>query len=121
MQPDIDFRYFSGQFRHAVTAGQTAAHGKEGAVRQIFQIRRHLHDASHRLLDCRPDKGAGIDENQIRVFRIRHGHNRLSDRGVAERAEKTFGIHPVFGTAEALRIDAQHDGSHAPHEEGNEG
>ena len=108
VQPQVNLGDLSSQFRHAVTAGQTAAHDEKRAFRQIFQIRSHLHDGSHGFLNRRADKGAGVDKHQIGFFGFGYGQDRLSERRFAQRTEQTLGIHPVLGTAKTLGINAQH-------------
>ena len=110
VQPEIDLREFRGQLALMIAPHQTARHGQQRAFGQVFDVRNGLRDGPHRFLGGGLDEGAGIDENQIGVFRRVH-----RDKLHAERPEKALGVDPVLGTAEACGIAAKRMGHGLPH------
>ena len=102
--PEIHFRKLPGQFLGSVTADHAASNGKKGPVFDILEVTYDLEDGVYGFLDRGSDEAAGIDEDKTGlsyVLSLGNGH--------AETSEKFFGVHPVFGTAEAF----------APHGEGS--
>ena len=104
MEPEVDFRHFGAQVAYAVAAGQTASHGKEGAAAfgHFRKIIDQFKDGLHGFLNSRSDESAGIEEDEIGLEWV------VDSEDGAERTEQTFGVHTGLGTAETLRIDAEH-------------
>ena len=104
MQPEIDFRDFGAEVAYAVASGQTACHSKEGAASfgHFRNVVDQLKDGLHRFLNCGSDESAGVEKNEVGLDGVVY-----SEDG-AERTKQTFGVHTGLGTAETLRIDAEH-------------
>jgi hypothetical protein len=104
MEPEVDFRDFGAEVAYAVAAGQTASHSEEGAAAlgHFGKIIDQFKDGLHRFLNGRCDESAGVEENEVGLERV------VDSEDGAERAEQTFGVHTGLGTAETLRIDAEH-------------
>ena len=104
MEPEVDFRDFGAEVAYAVAAGQTSSHSEEGAAAlgHFGKVVHHLKDGLDGFLNSGGYESAGVEEDEVGLERVAN-----SEDG-AERAEQTFGVHTGLGTAETLRIDAEH-------------
>ena len=99
-QEKIRFRQIRGQFLFAETADQASGHCQKRAFvrRQGSQAGDALQDHPHGFLHSRGNKGAGVNEDEVRRLHFLHRAHPAPQRPGFPQG--LFRIHQVFRTAE---------------------